>query len=200
MGFGIRKKLYWVRAKANYLRARVLYLLFHLEAVVLFIKNTDKESMQEILRYFGASIGKNCDIESGLVLHNVYTDFSNLTIGDDCHLGKDVFLDLKAPITIYKNSTISMRTVIVTHLDIGVSGPFGKGYSSSANPVEIGPAAYIGACVTILSGVKVGAGSFVGAGALVLHDVPPRTLVAGVPTKVIKTLDSPADEEGPYYA
>jgi len=41
--------------------------------------------------------------------------------------------------------------------------------------------------VTILKGVTVGAGAVIAANALVNKDVPPKTLVAGVPAKVIKT-------------
>ena len=47
---------------------------------------------------------------------------------------------------------------------------------------------WIGAAATILQGVTIGADSVVAAGAVVTHDVPPATLVAGVPAKVIKEL------------
>jgi acetyltransferase-like isoleucine patch superfamily enzyme len=46
---------------------------------------------------------------------------------------------------------------------------------------------WIGGRVNILAGVTVGRGSVVAAGAVVTHDVPPYSVVAGVPAKVIKT-------------
>lgn len=47
---------------------------------------------------------------------------------------------------------------------------------------------WLGASVTILPGVKVGRGAIVGAGAVVTKDVAPYTVVAGIPAKVIRTL------------
>lgn len=59
--------------------------------------------------------------------------------------------------------------------------------------VERGSLIGIGAIV--LDGVRVGAGSIIGAGAVVTKDVPPRSLVVGIPGKVIRTLsDTEADD------
>ena len=55
-----------------------------------------------------------------------------------------------------------------------------------AKPVRIGAKVWLGARVTICPGVTIGEGAIVGAGAVVTKDVPPRTVVAGVPAKVIK--------------
>jgi acetyltransferase-like isoleucine patch superfamily enzyme len=55
-------------------------------------------------------------------------------------------------------------------------------------PVAIGNGTWLGANVTILPGVNVGAGVIVAAGSVVHDDVPPNTLVAGSPARVIKSL------------
>ena len=47
---------------------------------------------------------------------------------------------------------------------------------------------WIGAAATILPGVTIGADSVVAAGAVVTHDVPPATLVAGAPATVIRSI------------
>jgi len=52
--------------------------------------------------------------------------------------------------------------------------------------VSIGHDVWIGHGVTVLPGVTIGTGAVVGAGAVVAHDVPPYTIVGGVPDKVIK--------------
>lgn len=56
-------------------------------------------------------------------------------------------------------------------------------------PITIQRNAWIGANATILPGVTIGENSVVAAGAVVSKDVPPNTVVAGVPAKVIKSLD-----------
>jgi acetyltransferase-like isoleucine patch superfamily enzyme len=47
----------------------------------------------------------------------------------------------------------------------------------------------VGAGAILLDGVRIGRGAVVGAGAVVTHDVPPRTLALGVPAKVARALD-----------
>jgi len=58
-------------------------------------------------------------------------------------------------------------------------------------PVRIGAGADIGTNAVILPGVTVGAGSIVGAGAVGAEDVPPNTIVAGVPARVIRRRTEP---------
>ena len=59
-------------------------------------------------------------------------------------------------------------------------------------PVVVGYGADIGTNATILPGVRVGAHSIVGAGAVVTRDVPPYSVVAGVPAQVIRSRQSKA--------
>lgn len=52
--------------------------------------------------------------------------------------------------------------------------------------------ARIGGAAILLPGVEIGEDAFVGAGAIVLRDVPPRTVVVGQPARVLR--DVPPDE------
>lgn len=63
---------------------------------------------------------------------------------------------------------------------------------ASATPVVIEDDVLIGANAVILEGVRVGRGAVVAAGAVVIADVPPETVVAGVPARVIKRKDEKA--------
>lgn len=50
----------------------------------------------------------------------------------------------------------------------------------------IGDNVYIGAGAKVLGNVKVGSGSVIGANEVVVHDVPPRCVEAGIPARIIK--------------
>lgn len=55
-------------------------------------------------------------------------------------------------------------------------------------PIVVGDDVWIGASATITRGVTIGDGAVVAAGAVVVRDVPPRTVVAGVPARVVREL------------
>ena len=69
------------------------------------------------------------------------------------------------------------------------------GHRAVVHSAHVEHGCLIGIGATILNGVRVGAGSIVGAGAVVNKDVPPGSLVVGVPSKVLKTLSAEQIEE-----
>jgi acetyltransferase-like isoleucine patch superfamily enzyme len=183
MGLGLRIRLSKTRVWLNVQRAGLLGFLFGFEEVVTLIRRLDKASTQAVLKHFGARIGRNCDLESGLTIHGARGGFKNLTVEDDCHIGKQVFLDLTAPVHIHKACTISMRSMILTHFDPGYARIGETKYNARTSGVEIGPGTYLGAGVIVLPGIRVGESSVVGAGAMVNRDVPRRSLATGVPAR-----------------
>ncbi len=59
---------------------------------------------------------------------------------------------------------------------------------------------WLGAASVITDGVRIGKGAVVAAGAVVTNDVPPHTVVGGVPAKVIKKIEKNHDvQEKPVY-
>lgn len=63
-------------------------------------------------------------------------------------------------------------------------------------PTLVKRGASIGSNATILCGVTIGELAIIGAGSVVTHDVPPRTIVAGVPSRILRRLDpEPAENE-----
>ena len=115
----------------------------------------------------GASIGKNCKISS----HTFICE--GVHIGDGVFVGHNVsFINDLYPRSV--NPDGSMQTdadwhVVETFVEDGAS---------------------IGTSVTVIGGVRIGAGALVGAGSVVTKDVPPRSIVAGNPAKVIRMLES----------
>ena len=65
-----------------------------------------------------------------------------------------------------------------------------------AAPVAIERNVWLGAGATVLQGVTVGSDAVVAAGAVVTRDVPPRTLVAGVPAQVLREIGADGDDSG----
>ena len=151
------------------------------------------QSLAPTLRSFGAEIGERVRFRSPVVIHNSANErgqyYQKLKVGDDCYLGRELFLDLQDSIVIENEVTISHRVMILTHTDAGASPLKEAVIPTSQGAVTIRRGAYIGANVTILQGVEIGEASVVGAGAVVNKSVPAGSVVAGVPARIVKTLN-----------
>lgn len=101
-------------------------------------------------------------------------------------LGKNSFINSDCKIRCHKEITIGEDCAISHDFTIMDSDAHELNGSRNTNPIHIGNHVWIGTRVTILNGVSVGDGAVIAAGALVTKDVPPRTLVGGVPARVLK--------------
>jgi carbonic anhydrase/acetyltransferase-like protein (isoleucine patch superfamily) len=69
------------------------------------------------------------------------------------------------------------------------------GHRAVVHSAHVERGSLIGIGATVLNGVRVGTGSIIGAGAVVTKDVPPRSLVVGIPAKVLRPIsDEEADD------
>lgn len=115
-----------------------------------------------------------------------YTD-----CGKNIKIGKRVFINSgckfqdQGGITIGDDVLVGHNCVIATLNH--VMDPDRRADMTAA-PVRIGDKVWIGANVTILQGVTIGEGAIIAAGAVVNKDVPPRTVVGGIPAKVLKKI------------
>jgi UDP-2-acetamido-3-amino-2,3-dideoxy-glucuronate N-acetyltransferase len=139
-------------------------------------------------------------------------DFVNLygcTIGDDTKVG--TFVEIQKNATIGKNCKISSHTficegvhiedyVFIGHNVTFINDKIPKSVNEDGSMQSekdwkvietfIKKGSSIGSSATIMCGVTVGENAIVGAGAVVTKDVPPNSVVAGVPAKIIKRTNS----------
>ncbi|WP_128544542.1 sugar O-acetyltransferase [Larkinella soli] len=107
------------------------------------------------------SLGKNIFINHACS----FLDIGGITIGDDVQIGPRVNLTSENhPTDPADRKTLLLGAIVIKRN------------------------AWIGAGATILPGVTVGENAIVAAGAVVSRDVPPNTVVAGIPAKIVKTL------------
>lgn len=151
-------------------RLRALYLREDIDGIAAELR-TMRRGHAAVLRQFGAEVASDAMIVGPISIVNAATNFRRLRIGERTHVGSEVLIDLADDVTIEDGATISMRTMLITHFDVGRSGIAGR-FPRRQGPVVIGRDAYIGAGATILHGVTIGAGAVVSAGMLVSEDVP----------------------------
>ena len=132
-------------------------------------------------------ISKNVLISSNIVLR-IFNGCKLIIkegtyIGANCHIA-----GTKNNIVIEKNVTISDRVFISTseHRYNDVSKPISKQGFVSKGDIIIGEESLIGIGTTILTGVKIGKHSVIGANSVVLHDIPSYSIAVGNPARVIK--------------
>ena len=131
-----------------------------------------------LLRCFGAKIGKGCVIFNSCEIWHPW----NLEIGDMVALSENVICYTVDKIKIGNQTTIS-RDVFLCCASHDVTSPI---MELTYAPIEIGDNSWIAARSIIMPGRSVGDGAVVAAGAVVINDVEPWTIVGGNPAKFIK--------------
>ncbi len=139
------------------------------------------------LRLIGFSIGKESVIFDTPTIVGESDIYSKLIIGKQCRIGPGGYFDLAGAIVIHDRTVIAPQVTIITGThEIGDSAA--RTGPDISGDVEVGEGVWIGARCTILSGVHIGNGAVIAAGAVVTRNVPDNTVVGGVPAKVIREL------------
>ncbi|MEW9108874.1 2,3,4,5-tetrahydropyridine-2,6-dicarboxylate N-acetyltransferase [Cytobacillus gottheilii] len=127
-------------------------------------------------------------IEPGAIIRD------QVEIGDNAVIMMGASINIGA--VIGEGTMIDMNVVLGGRATVGKNCHIGAGSvlagviePPSAKPVVVEDDVVIGANAVVLEGVTVGKGAVVAAGAIVIDDVPPYTVVAGTPAKVIKEID-----------
>ena len=118
---------------------------------------------------FTTDWGKNIRVGRGVFINSGcrFQDQGGIRIGDRCLIGHNVVI-----------ATLNHDLAPERRADLHPA------------PVTLGEKVWIGSNATVLAGVGIGDAAVVAAGAVVTRDVPPRTVVGGVPAKVIRTIET----------
>ena len=128
----------------------------------------------------GATLGEDCNvcdhvfIEGDVIVGNRVTIKSGVQLWDGLRVEDDVFI---GPNATFTNDPF----------------PRSKQYPERYPATTLRRGASIGANATVLPGLTIGEHAMIGAGAVVLEDVPARAVVVGNPGKIIRYLDATSD-------
>lgn len=130
----------------------------------------------------------NARIEPGAIIR------AGAEIGDHVIAMMGAVINIGA--VVGEGSMIDMNTVVGARATVGRDCHIGAGAvlagvlePPSADPVVIEDGVLIGANAVVLEGIRVGRGSVIAAGAIVVNDIPPDSVAAGQPARVLKQVD-----------
>lgn len=144
-----------------------------------------------------ATVDAGAVIQSGTTIWHYSHVMGGSKIGPRCRIGQNVFIasgvTLGENVKVQNNVSLYSGVTLEDHVFVGPSVVF----TNIENPrsevprrdqylkTHVGRGATLGANATILCGIHIGAYAFIGAGAVVLRDVPPYALLVGNPAKQI---------------
>ncbi|MEA2570932.1 MAG: hypothetical protein QOI24_2933 [Acidobacteriota bacterium] len=157
-----------------------------------------------ILRLRGADIGAKSGVGSRVIVrhprgvrlgarveieHDVYLKLTSpdarLLIGDFTFIGAQSVIHVAQSVTIGAHTVLGAGVLIADHAHNSARSLRIDEQGVRSRPVTIGDDVLINPRATILSGVTIGDGAVIAAGAVVTHDVAPYSIVAGVPARAI---------------
>lgn len=149
--------------------------------------NTGWHTPEEVHEYMERIIGKQLP-ESTTVLPPLYIDYGKpVSIGKRCFIQQCCTFFGRGGITIGDDVFIGPKVNLITiNHDVNPenrSATYGR-------PIVIEDKVWIGINATVLPGVRIGYGAIIGAGSVVTKDVPPMTIVAGNPARIIRKIET----------
>ena len=143
----------------------------------------------------GIRVGRNVTIVRGAMLMCtgvIARPGVGIRIGDRTGIGDHCFIGGQGGVEIGDDVLFGpeVRVFSENHLFQATDRPI-RAQGEEKAPVVIEDDCWVGAGATILGGVRIGHGSVIGAGAVVANDVPPGSIVVGVPGRVVKSRFAP---------
>ena len=147
--------------------------------------NTGYRTPEEVHGFMTEILGKRLP-QSTTVLPPFYIDYGKpVSIGEDCFIQQCCTFFGRCGITIGNGVFIGPKVNLIT---INHDTDPENRSATYGNPIVIEDKVWIGINSTVLPGVRIGYGSIIGANSVVTKDVPPMTIVAGNPARVIKKI------------
>jgi acetyltransferase-like isoleucine patch superfamily enzyme len=141
----------------------------------------------------GTMIGPHVSLAAGMPGEVLERDDAVVVIGDRCSIGRGTAIVGRYGIEIEDDVTIGPNVYITDHNhsyeDVGT--PIGSQWPTE-RPVRIGAGSWLAAGVIVLPGACIGRHVTVAAGSVVRGSVPDRAVVAGVPARVVRRYDGDA--------
>ncbi len=136
------------------------------------------------LRMISTQYGRNARVMGGCDIRGM-----RLKMGDGVFVNRNCYFDLAGEVMLGNNVGIGHGVTFITSVH-EIGPPENRlGDSLHAQPITVKDGAWIGANATILPGITIESGAVVAACSTVTKDVRANELVAGVPAKLIRTLD-----------
>lgn len=132
------------------------------------------------------------NLRAGLLRRAGYTIGSPVYIGEDLIIVDSQYQ--KPQVFIGNEVTIAQRVTLVTSSGAPDSREVYRVFGANVGPITIQDGAWIGAGAIILPNITIGRSAIVGAGAVVTKDVPPYTVVAGIPARPLKRFSAETGE------
>lgn len=122
-----------------------------------------------------------------IIRHNIFA-----SIGDNFFFQPRIIPSDPKLIKFHNNDVVTSNVTFVTHdiFHLGLNNLNKGHFDYNTGCIEIMDNVFIGCNTTILANVKIGPNVVIGAGSVITKDVPPNSVVAGNPAKVIDTFDN----------
>lgn len=171
-----------------------IWLNWMVATIYIYIKNKNKRlNVGYLSRIHNSTLGVYNTIYDNVLINNsviddfVYigseTKISEAKIGKFCSIGPNVLIG----VGLHPTNLISTFPAFYSTRKQCQFSFVNKTIVPELGTIEIGNDVWIGANAIIFDDIKIANGAIIGAGAVVTKDVPPYTIVGGVPAKVIRT-------------
>ncbi len=152
---------------------------------------SETETRTEYLRNLLGKMGSNCYIEPPIHIDHGY----NIFLGDNVYMNTGCVILDQCPVKIGDNTLFGPRVNVycaIHPIDSYVRNLLVEG----GKPITIGNNCWIGGNATICPGVTIGDNVVIGAGSVVVKDIPSNTIAVGNPCKVIREI---TEEDHKYW-